>query len=153
MDDNVFHGSAQLLDVGSQLVPLSSLSYIDFKVLFATPEFWLAVICIPRATNKDFSFGYITNLDTGERHVEVVEKRPHAFDELLNCDGFVYHVSSEYFYQSYNTGMREEWISRLPATIRARERIHNVRQVLSQKSRVGVDVRFVRFDGDRESSL
>lgn len=151
----IFHGSPVKLEIGQTLVPHVSklLPEKSDGVLFATFELWLAVICIARTTDS-VSFGFISDMETGEIEAHVYEECEGGLD-ALNVGGYVYGLNPEFFFQDRRL-MRQEFISLSPATIYTRMYIPNVRQALQQPSKVGRHVKifpFVRDARDTESKV
>jgi len=125
--DTLFHGSPT--EISDFLNPFESKLLAGEKVVFATTERWIALICIARLCNEEVEFGFINRLP----YVQL--KTPWAKNKLLQSGGYIYTVSDNGFREDLRVGLvQHEFINYNRVAIVNSEKIYSVYYELEKEN-------------------
>lgn len=133
--NHLYHGSSSEID--EYLEPRPSKVIDGEKAVFATDNKSLALVFIPKSTDKELGIGTVHGVPY------VMEEFPGAFN-LLKTPGYIYTVSKNGFLTDKRLGMKNnEFISRNKVKIINKSSIKNVyNELLSPNS----DILFISYD-------
>lgn len=122
----MYHGSNSIIK--GNITPYQSKIMEGERVIFATPNFDLSVIFIPKWSDEDLDLGRME----GEPLFEVKERYKGAF-EKLKISGYVYTLRSDNFKKDDGLGMSEEFVSFHEEDVLCIDEIHNVYEYIKGK--------------------
>ncbi len=126
-----YHGTTVNLNTGDFLEPHPSYLLNNERVVYGTPNRWLALIFVSRFNDDSLQHGFYDEVYT------LKEMKPGVFDAMKNERGYIYKISSENFKNDSRLGLQgSEFISDKHKKIVELEKIDSVYSELKRYSEI-----------------